>query len=441
MEARSRSARTKRPGLVRARIFLRTLAEREPILGVHALREWRRVKARWRRRSLRRHGRVLLWGQMPDLEDVMYVAPTSIVHSALSEFRLCDFRGAIVTGGWDKSEKTFTELDIYQAMKSVLKDRSCTWSATEWYARALRRLEDGEMPKGCRSKAELDEHLANLERLYATIAEAGYRSQGHLIELHPDDARGDEVAVAIGRSGELLFCDGAHRLTTALLIGVEAIPVQVAVRHPIWAQLRCELFDYARSEGGRLYQAALHPDLAAVPSAHGCEDRWALISSRLDGSGGRVLDIGANLGFFDNKLEDLGYSCTAVENDPILTRFMKVIRDANGHRFEVETDSILVGGSVRGRQYRVVLALNILHHFLKSKAESVLLERLLVDLEAEEMFFEPHRAQEPQMEGAYSSLTPEEFTEFVAEKSGCTLVDALGHAGDGRMVYHLRRAQ
>jgi len=48
------------------------------------------------------------------------------------------------------SPRRRTELDIFQAMKSVLKDRSCAWRATKWCSRALRRLEDGEMPKGCR---------------------------------------------------------------------------------------------------------------------------------------------------------------------------------------------------------------------------------------------------------------------------------------------------
>ena len=429
----------KQPAATRARIFLRTLAEREPVVGARMLRGWRRLKSRWQRRTLRNRQQVRLWGETIDYRGVLVVAPEAILHCSLSEFRLCDFGEAVVPGGWDLSQKAFADLDIYSAMKSVLKDKSCGWEATVWYRRALQRMAAGEPAKGCRTEAQLREHLARLAELYARISSSGYRSQAELFELDPDQATGDEVAVCVGRTGELLFSDGAHRLCAALLLGIESIPVQVTVRHPQWAELRSELISYAESQAGRLYQPALHPDLEAVPSAQGCEERWSMIAPRLAGGPGTALDIGANLGYFDNKLEELGYSCTAVENDPTLTRFATAIRNANGHGFEVVTDSILAGGGVRGRRYGIVLALNIFHHFLKTRQEFSMLGRLLDDLQGDEMFFEPHGADDPQMVGAYSGLSPHELTRFVAIRSGLTQIDLLGVASDGREVYHLRR--
>ena len=316
-------------------------------------------------------------------------------------------------------------------MKAVLQEKRCGWAATEWYERALKRIASGQIADTCRSEAELPNRVLDFERLYQSVQRDGYRSQVELARLGSDLVTGEEVGVAIGRSGEMLFCDGAHRLCVALLTDVEAIPVQVAVRHPAWAALRDELFAYARSDGGVLYQPALHADLAAVPSAHGCEDRWALMSPHLSGDTRTVLDIGANLGYFDNRLEDLGHVCTAVESDPTLAHFMTAIRDAQGHHFQVLTESILADGPARRQRYGVVLALNILHHFLKTRQEFAMLERLLRDLECEEMFFEPPLEREPQMVGAYATMTPVEFTTFVATRTGLTRIDALGQARDG----------
>ena len=435
--ARSRPAAVGTSAARRVRVYLRTRAEREPRVGVPVLRAWRALKARRRREQLRRYGSVAGWSA--GAADTLSVDPAAIVHCSRVEYGLHDFRGVVVPGDWDAPGKRFADLDLHQAMLQVLGERSRTWEQTAWYAAAMRSLAEGGRPKGLWDKAEVDAHLSRLERLYAAVRDDGYLSQPELLERDPAAATGDEVAVAVGRGGELLFCDGAHRLSIALLLGLDSIPVQVAVRHPAWAALRDELFAYAASEGGRLYQAALHPDLAAVPSAHGCEDRWALIEPRLRGRQGAVLDIGANLGFFANRLEDLGYACTAVENDPLLVRFMTAIRDANAHHFRVVSESVLSPGVLEGQRFGTVLALNILHHFLKTKSETELLERHLRELRCDEMFFEPHGPGERQFAGAYLPLDPEAFTDFVASRTGLGVVEPLGTAADGRVVYHLRR--
>ena len=437
--ARSRPARTGTSAARRVRVYLRTLAEREPRVGVPVLRAWRALKARRRRAQLRRHGGVAGWPGAS--RDTLTVDPAAVVHCSRVEFGLHDFRGAVVSGDWDAPGKRFDELALHQAILQVLGERSCTWEQTAWYAQAMQRLAAGEHPKGLRDRAEVDAHLARVERLFASIRDHGYLPQERLLERDPDAATGDEVAVAVGRRGELLFCDGAHRLSIAKVLGLRAIPVQVAVRHPEWAALRDELYAYAVSEGGSLYQTALHPDLAVVPSAHACDDRWALVEPRLRGGKGSVLDLGANLGFFDNRLEDLGYACTAVENDPLLVRFMTAIRDANGHHFAVVAESMLSPGVFGEQRFDTVLAFNILHHFLKTKAEMELLERFLGQLHCEQMFFEPHSAGEPQFAGAHRPLAPDEFTRYVAERSGLTEIEPLGEACDGRVVYHLRRPQ
>lgn len=426
------------PSLWGVKTVVRVALEREPLVGGRILRAVRSLQSRQLRRSLRAGAKQTLRAASSTACDVLVVPSASISHCSLIEFGPQDSCVAIVPGNWDRSQMLFSDSDIFRAMKSVLKDKTCAWADTPWYTRVLAHIEAGQTVWNCHSVADLQRRVADVERAFLTSLREGYSPQVQPAACDPK-LTGGEVGVAIGRGGELLSCDGAPRLCIALLLGIDEVPVRVRVRHPSWAAFREELLAYAQAGGGRLYQPALHCDLAAIPSSDRCKERWELISSQLGCRKGTVLDIGANLGFFDNMLEDLGYDCTAVESDATLAHFMRGIRDANGHRFEIVTDSISARGLVAGRHFDVVLALSVLHHFLKTRYDYALLERLLDELDCDEMFFEPHATGDPQMAGAHVDLTSEAFTQLVVDRTGLTVVGELGETRNGRPIYHLRR--
>ncbi len=422
----------------RAEIALRAALELEPLAGVRVLRAVRYLQSQRERRSLKAGGE---WrAQCPAIVGcgTLVLPPTSIARCSLLEFGPQGASGRLVPGDCDLSPRAFVDSGIFSAMKGVLKDQSCLWEDTPWYAETLALIVAGQTVWECRSEADLQRRLSEVERLYSNSLDAVRGSQAGPADAEPGLDRG-EVGVAVGRGGEVLLCHGAHLLGIALLLGLPRLAVQVRARHPSWAAFREELFAYADHRGGTLYQPALHFDLAGIPSTHGCEDRWRLISSNLRRSGGSVLDIGANLGYFDNRLEDLGYHCIALESDATVAHFMKGIRDANGHTFEVVADSIPGLGCVRGRRFDVVLALSIFHHFLKTRREYMLLERLLDELHCDEMFFEPHANGEPQMAGVYANMSAEAFARHIADRTGLAIAGVLGGAGSPRRIYHLVR--
>jgi hypothetical protein len=341
-----------------------------------------------------------------------------------------------VDGNWDLSEKDFQGLDVYAAIRDVLVLKQARWEETEWYQSSLERILAGQRLWGCRDAGEWRRRMITLEGLYRDIAAEGYRSQAELAQAGSDWVTGDEVSVAVGRSGELLFGDGAHRLAIALLQGVARMPVRVAVRHPDWASFRSALSSLAASSGGQLYQPALHPDLSGIASAHGCEDRWSLFSRVVPSAGGKALDLGANLGYFCHCLEQRGWACTAVENDPEVVYFTRGIRNACGRTFSVVSQS-MYSGVLDCEEFDLVLALNILHHSLKTKQEFRSLERFLSELRCSDLILEPHGEQEPQMAGAYAALSPSEFVDFVSARTGLARCSCLGEVADGRMLWHL----
>lgn len=98
---------------------------------------------------------------------------------------------------------------------------------------------------GYSSLAAFETRAREVEDLYQSICEQGYRRQH---ELDPSLRRDrlavltSEINVDIGRDGELYWRSyGQHRLAIAQLLGVERVPVVVHRRHRHWQAVRDRL--------------------------------------------------------------------------------------------------------------------------------------------------------------------------------------------------------
>ena len=84
----------------------------------------------------------------------------------------------------------------------------------------------------------------------------------------------------------------------------------------------------------------------------------------------------------------------------------------------------------------VVLALNIFHHYLKTKALFERLRWFLRGLSGVQMvFLETHLSDDPVMEGAYAHLSPQEFAECVRDHTDLRSVRKLGETSRGRSLF------
>ena len=252
------------------------------------------------------------------------------------------------------------------------------------------------------------------------------------------DSNGGQITVAIGRFGDFLLTDGLNILLKAKRLQVQQIPALISARHSQWQELRKEVYTLALEK--RLYQPTTHPDLDMI-AEHSCEDRFNMIRDNLSvkrgSSSARVLDIGANHGYFCQKFEELGFKCYAVENGLINLHYLRRFKRASNKKFEVVPEGIFKWKGVKELQFDVVLALNIFHHFLKRKKPYSQLIDLLNGLQVKEMFFEPHLPGEYQMKNAYKNYTEKEFVEFVLQNSKLKRAKPIGAANDGRTLYKL----
>ena len=349
-------------------------------------------------------------------------------------------RGNIQGGDWDKSAIEFERQDVWIAFKQHF-DEGFNWQDTEFYKCVIAMMEKGNRMWFCTTSEEFDERLSRIDTLYDEIRKNGYHTQDKIdVGGYKPVGDEDEIQVHIGRDGDYIFGDGRHRFCIAKLLNLEKIPVKVSRRHEKWAALRREILSYANNQpGGKLYSRLTHRDLEDIPAHHEGSDRYTMIVENLPVKSGSVMDIGAHWGYFCHKLEKLGFECTAFEYLAINQYFLKKLRDVENHKFEIVNDSILNYDSEK--HFDVVLALNIFHHFIKSKHEFELLEAFLRRLNADCMFFETHSDDEVQMQksGTYKNFKSEEFSIWVQENAGFKHRQHLGATSEGRQLYLLSR--
>lgn len=181
--------------------------------------------------------------------------------------------GSVMDGEWDRSGRRFVDTDVYRAFEGRFQ-RDIEWSETAFFDRVLGEIRRGEQPWGCDSRAALERRLRNIDRLYERIATDGFRTQRELTaDADYDDPVGsrrrsvydrlinDEMAVDIGRDGELLFADGRNRLSIAKVLGVERVPVVILRRHVAWVAFRDRIAEHVAETGVLPSAVADHPDL------------------------------------------------------------------------------------------------------------------------------------------------------------------------------------
>lgn len=348
-------------------------------------------------------------------------------------------RGKVVDGDWDITPYKFTDLAVYKSFKKRIEDR-VEWQDTEFYKEMLTLAKSRLYFWGVKNKDDLDKRCKYLDSLYQSIKNDGYR----LNRSTHNNATYDEIDVNIGRNGQYLFQNGVHRLSIAKILGIKNVPVMVFVRHKKWQEFRQFVVLFARQQQprGKLYQPLVHPDLADIPydlEDHDCQDLMEAIKDHLGKRKGVMLDIGANVGFFCHKFEDLGYRCYAIEVNPATFRILKKVKIAENKKFEVINKSIFEVEFIKSAKFDVVLALNIFHHFLKTKTDYLRLKDMLKNLETAELFFEPHLYHEYQMKEAYINYTETQFIDFILSHTSLNKSELIYTAKNGRHVFKLSK--
>lgn len=417
---------TESPRIRRVKARIDSQLRKSPRL--HGFVRWIWTTAKWLILSCKCRVRALFASHVIkalDIDKTLWLSPRKLVYCTSGDFGIYDFKGAVKAGDWDRSGSKFEDLDVFVAFKEVFMEGK-SWPQTVFYQRIQESLKTGGFLYGCADQNALQDRCNELEDLFRAIKYGGYKSQRELHNLAADD----EVTISIGRDGDLLFSGGAHRLAIAKLLGIEKIPVRVAVRHLEWIAFVEKLLSYS----GR-FDCATHPDLRNLPTLHNCEDRFKMIKHNMSVKGGRLLDLGPNLGYFCHRFEDEGFECYAVENSKEVLYFLETLRRAENKKFKIVPKPIYEWPQVDKMRFDVVLAMNVFDHALKTKHSYSQLTTLLQRVKGRELFFET--PNDSQMRDAYRKYTPSEFAQFIIRNSKFKKATVIGKTVNDTTMYRL----
>jgi 2-polyprenyl-3-methyl-5-hydroxy-6-metoxy-1,4-benzoquinol methylase len=345
--------------------------------------------------------------------------------------------GSVDDGDWDLNGVPVQEHDhIYDILSGRLLHKKEFYKIPQFQAN-VQKIEQGLIIESCSTPAEYLERWQKIESLYENIQHSGYKTQLELSSNNPLD----EIRVQIGRKGEFLFEEGLHRLVIAQQLNLPVVPVLITRRHADWAALRTAVMRIV-AQRGFIHQPFDHPDLDNLAFHYGNElagqalyghDRWRLISRSLPIKSGTILDIGAYFGYFDHRLEDLGFECFAVEPDRENLTVLNLYRAMYGREFHVWAKSIF---DIEQFEFDIVLALNIFHHLVRTELDYKRLVDFLSRLHCQALYLEPDSNAGI---NAYKQFSADEFVRLVQSHTGLEQSLFLGQAKEGRPLYLLTR--
>lgn len=178
--------------------------------------------------------------------------------------------GRVRGGDWDRPEncEDVTGTAMFEGLRRRFEEGR-DWEETAYYERERERFEEVDQYRGYEDfDAYREERFPEVDDLFERMRSEGYRPN---FERVYDDVAAVEYVheleplVGIGRSGEVIWSEGYHRLALARILGIDEIPVYVLRRHERWQRKRDAVANAPDGEVPPDLEAhADHPDLADV---------------------------------------------------------------------------------------------------------------------------------------------------------------------------------
>lgn len=346
--------------------------------------------------------------------------------------------GAVVPGDWDQPESAIEDMPYWAEFREALEGRR-PWSETQAFRTSMKAPESEARPWRRRIMlADAQREFQGYDLLYESMRRNGFLPQRELARRRPSGYQPintDDISIAVGRDGELLLCQGGHRVEAARSLGIESVPVWVGVRHSEWWAFRQRILVYAASHGGTVPEQLLHPDLDNIPYSYDCRARFDLVSTALSSSRGLLLDASPGWGHFLHRFEALGFDCTGISTVEEDRYFLERLRTACDTRFAI-TDE--VGPDIMPRNGRVtaLLLLRGTSLWMSSASKREALATLLANARPRHVFVESDVPGRSVPAEAGPTASADDIVQFCGTATALPHTELLGYAGESAL-YHL----
>jgi 2-polyprenyl-3-methyl-5-hydroxy-6-metoxy-1,4-benzoquinol methylase len=340
----------------------------------------------------------------------------------------------VLDGDWDLNILPLSESPVYIGCIELFIENK-PWSENSLRSMAIELIKQG-IPQWARWRvSDFDEREDEIRSLYENIKNYGIFSQRELLKgmpcYNPDGNFNDEIAVAIGRNGNIFLFNGFHRTSIAKILKLKRIPVRIVRVHTQWKEFceRSTMMCAKNWQEGLSYHPINHISFDWLANQWS-SNRADIIKENIGRWHNTVLDIGSLFGYFSTQLEDDGFQCTAVENHHQFLDVLYKIKEAGYFKFNVIPKSVF---DINEFEFDVVLALNVFHHYLKTQDKYEILESFLKKLKTKEMFVQLHDKNDQQMNGAYRNYDNDEFLRFICRHTGLYNIYEIGEENNRKI--------
>ncbi|MFX1363467.1 MAG: hypothetical protein ACFFCE_10635 [Promethearchaeota archaeon] len=369
-----------------------------------------------------------------------WINPKEIQYCVESDFDKNEDFLHIIDGNWDNSNRLFEDLDIFQSFKQRYAYNK-NWDETEFYHRVLNQISRGIKKWGCETKEGLDNRVRTIDALYSQIKKNGFKSRKELnistswFGKIAKPEYSDEIALMVGRKGELLFFDGRHRLSIAKLLKIPEIPIKIIARHKKWMAFRYNFLLYSKNELKKKFSHSLkHPDLQDIP-IHEEDSIFKIIKKNLTLTCGSLLDLSAKLGYICHRFDTKGYNCLAFEKNPHNLYFLKMLKIIEKWNFKIIEPKLLEKNMYKNLDVDIILILDIFGDYFTNKESNLLLIKILSKFKPKELLIGINIPNNFQKIGYRKNLTSKDILNLITETSNLNTQHFIGEANDGTLFY------
>lgn len=369
-----------------------------------------------------------------DLHNLLWINPDLIVYVGIGwGFYVKNKQfGKIVAGDWDMNRIPFHEFDVYKSFYQRLIEKS-EWENTSYYKDHIYQLKRGKSFNRTNVVSEIIPRLEYMENLFDKIRVEGYGTQTYIKGQNERLSNMDEITCRISRFGEYLFEDGRHRLAIAKLLNLEKIAIRITWRHQEWYQFRKIFNDFIKKNPDiKIPKLFHHADINAFNYSDD-ENDFLVIKANIGFKPKTMLNPGAGFGFFCHKFEDEGVACYAVESQKEIFYFMNQFRIIHQKKFASISADLFEFHEKS--DFELILALNILHTYLKTESLYNNLILYLNRVNTHMIFFE--NGIYLSEEKYFKKFDDDIFIDFILKHTGLRNYSIAGKSSRNKNIYKI----